>query len=184
MRLKAALITIIGLATLLGSAARPRAWSQTPQGPRVVAVRAGRMFDPKSGINVPNQVVLIRGDRITDVGPVARVQIPAGARVIDLSQATVLPGLIDGHVHLTDAVGTREEALHSATESLKAGFTTQVVQGAHGGKYTDAELRKEIDSGKTQGPRLMPAGPILGSDELPAKGPDAFRAGLRELSQH
>ncbi|PYR97543.1 MAG: hypothetical protein DMG12_24110 [Acidobacteria bacterium] len=162
MRLKAGLITIVGLTILLASAPPPRVWSQTPQGLRVVAVRAGRMFDPKSGINVPDQVVLIRGDRITDVGPAARVQIPAGARVIDLTKATVLPGLIDGHVHL---------------------YTTLVTQGSHGGNYADVELKKEIDNGRLQGPRLLPAGPILGA-ELPAKGPDAFRAGMRDLSQH
>src|SRR5438128_5535481 len=184
MRLKAALITIVGLSILLVSAPLPRVWSQTPQGLRLVAVRAGRMFDPKSGNNVSDQVVLIRGDRITDVGPAARVQIPAGARVIDLSKATVLPGLIDGHVHLTDGKGDqRQQAMHSAIESLKAGYTTLVTQGSHGGNYTDVELKKEIDSGRVQGPRLMPAGPILGA-ELPAKGPDAFRAGMRDLSQH
>src|SRR6267378_5267363 len=134
MRLKAALITIIGLTILLGSAPLLRVWSQTPQGGQIVAVRAGRMFDPKSGNNMPDQVVLIRGDRITDVGPAARVQIPAGAKVIDLSQATVLPGLIDGHVHLTDGKGDqRQEAIHSVTESLKAGYTTLVPQGSHGG---------------------------------------------------
>ena len=70
-----------------------------------MAVRAGRLFDPKSGQILANQVVLIQGDEITDVGPADRVQIPADANVIDLSRATVLPGLIDGHVHLTDAVG-------------------------------------------------------------------------------
>ena len=184
MRLKVLLITILGLTILLVSAPSPRVWSQTPQGQQVVAVRAGRMFDPKSGTNVPDQVVLIRGDRITDVGPAARVQIPAGARVIDLSKATVLPGLIDGHVHLTDGKGDqRQEAIHSVTESLKAGYTTLVPQGSHGGNYADVELKKEIDSGRVQGPRLMPAGPILGA-ELPAKGPDAFRAGMRDLSQH
>src|SRR5439155_22137635 len=116
MRLKAALIMFIGLTILLGWMSPLRLSSQTSQGSQLVAVRAGRMFDPKSGANLPNQVVLIRGDWITDVGPAARVQIPAGARVIDLSQATVLPGLIDGHVHLTDAVGTREAALQNATE--------------------------------------------------------------------
>ncbi len=184
MRLKVLLITILGLTILLVSAPPPRVWSQTPQSQQVVAVRAGRMFDPKSGTNVPDQVVLIRGDRITDVGPAARVQIPAGARVIDLSKATVLPGLIDGHVHLTDGKGDqRQEAIHSVTESLKAGYTTLVPQGSHGGNYADVELKKEIDSGRVQGPRLMPAGPILGA-ELPAKGPDAFRAGMRDLSQH
>ena len=78
MRLKAGLITIVGLTILLASPPPPRVWSQTPQGLRVVAVRAGRMFDPKSGINVPDQVVLIRGDRITDVGPAARLQCDSG----------------------------------------------------------------------------------------------------------
>src|SRR3981081_362648 len=72
---------------------------------QVTAVRAGKMFDPKSGTNLTNQVVLITGDKITDVGPADRVKIPAGAKVIDLSNATVLPGLIDGHVHLTDGPG-------------------------------------------------------------------------------
>jgi imidazolonepropionase-like amidohydrolase len=158
--------------------------AQTPATGQVVAVRAGRLFDPKSGTNLLNQVVLIRGDKISDVGPAASVKIPSGARVIDLSGATVLPGLIDGHVHLTDAVGTKEQALHSATESLKAGFTTLVAQGSHGGKYTDVELRDDIAAGKTQGPRINTAGPILGSPELPAKGADAFRAGMRELHQH
>src|SRR5947208_6827239 len=184
MRLKVEFIPIIGLAILLGSAPRARVWSQTPQGLRLVAVRAGRMFDPRSGNNVSDQVVLIRGDRITDVGPAARVQIPAGAKVIDLSKATVLPGLIDGHVHLTDGKGDqRQQAIHSATESLKAGYTTLVTQGSHGGNYTDVDLKKEIDSGRVQGPRLLPAGPILGA-ELQAKGPDAFRAGMRDLFQH
>src|ERR1700758_1866448 len=184
MRLKAVLITIVGFSILLGATRLPRVWSQAAPGSSVVAVRAGRMFDPKSGTNLSNQVVLIRGDRITDAGPAARVQIPAGAKVIDLSKATVLPGLIDGHVHLTDGKGDqRQQAIHSATESLKAGYTTLVTQGSHGGNYADVELKKEIDSGRVQGPRLLPAGPILGA-ELKAKGPDAFRAGMRELSQH
>src|SRR5262245_48815329 len=184
MRVKAALTMIVGLVILVGSAPPARVWSQTPQGSQVVAVRAGRMFDPKLGANVQDQVVLIRGDRITDVGPAARVPIPANARVIDLSKATVLPGLIDGHVHLTDGKGDqRQQAMHSATESLKAGYTTLVTQGSHGGNYADVELKKEIEGGRIQGPRLLPAGPILGA-ELPAKGPDAFRAGMRDLSQH
>jgi imidazolonepropionase-like amidohydrolase len=107
--------------------------SQNPAAAQITAVRAGRMFDPKSGTNLSNQVVLIRGDRITEVGPATRLQIPAGAKVIDLSNATVLPGLIDGHVHLTDGKGDqRQQALRSATESLKAGYTTLVTQGSHG----------------------------------------------------
>src|ERR1700680_1224443 len=105
MRGNARLRSVLGLLFLCGVAASAAVWAQTPPATgQVVAVRAGRLFDPKSGTNLPNQVVLIRGDRITDVGPAGRVPIPAGARTIDLSQATVLPGLIDGHVHLTDAV--------------------------------------------------------------------------------
>src|SRR5579862_5349937 len=72
---------------------------ETPP-PQGFAVRAGRMFDAKAGRNLTNQVILIRDGRITDVGPADRVQIPQGAKVIDLSRATVLPGLIDRHVHL------------------------------------------------------------------------------------
>ena len=104
MRGKAALTTVLGLIGLivLGGLATPApVWSQSPQTPQIVAVRAGRLFDPKSGTNLTNQVVLIKGDRITDAGPAERVQVPSGARVIDLSQATVLPGLIDAHVHVS-----------------------------------------------------------------------------------
>src|SRR6185503_8565440 len=60
-----------------------------PPPPKVVAVRAGKLFDPKSGTLLANQVVLITGDRITEVGPASRVQIPAGVQVVDLSRATV-----------------------------------------------------------------------------------------------
>src|SRR5215510_5022148 len=63
--------------------------------PGVTAVKAGRLFDSKNGQMLTRQVVVMSGDRITDVGPESQVKIPAGARVIDLSRATVLPGLID-----------------------------------------------------------------------------------------
>ena len=66
---------------------------------QVVAVRAGRLYDPKTGTLLTNQVVLIRGDRIAEVG--SAVQIPPEATVLDLSGATVLPGMIDTHVHVS-----------------------------------------------------------------------------------
>src|SRR5690349_2528132 len=69
-----------------------------PPGP--VAVKAGRLFDSKSGQMLTRQVVLIAGERVTDVGPEGQVKIPAGVPVIDLSRATVLPGLIDAHTHM------------------------------------------------------------------------------------
>src|ERR1700693_5696895 len=163
---------------------------------QVTAVRAGKMFDPKSGTNLANQVVLITGDKITDVGPADRVKIPAGAKVIDLSQATVLPGLIDGHVHLTDAQGGLQHqmmvALYSATASLNAGFTTLVAMGSHGGGYADVELKRAIESGLVKCPRILPSGPILNTTaagnayyplefkpldpDITANGPDALRA--------
>src|SRR5215469_5741587 len=65
---------------------------------QTIAIRAGRMFDARTGAMVNNQVIVVRGDRILDVGPNAA--IPAGARVIDLSTATVMPGMIDAHVHV------------------------------------------------------------------------------------
>jgi imidazolonepropionase-like amidohydrolase len=187
------IIGILGAATLL--------WSQAPQ---TTAVRAGRMFDPKSGQMLANQVVLIQGGRITDVGPAASLSIPSGAKVIDLSRATVLPGLIDGHVHLTDQAGGLQHqmlvGLHSAMESLKAGYTTQVVMGSHGGGYADVELKKGIESGLIQGPRLITAGPILNittpsntpyplewkpfEPEISADGAGALRRGVRELAHY
>src|SRR5215475_1100469 len=73
-------------------AALPQAWVLPPPAQvaaaQTVAVRAGRMFDPRTGTLLTNQVIVIRGDRITDAGPNA--QVPAGARVIDLSRATVM----------------------------------------------------------------------------------------------
>jgi len=177
-------------------------WAQ--QTPQIVAVRAGRMFDPKSGANLTNQVILIRGDKITDVGAAASIQIPAGATVIDLSSATVLPGLIDGHVHLTDQAGGLQHqmlvGMNSAMRSLNAGYTTQVVMGSHGGGYADVEIKKGIESGLVKGPRLITAGPILNIEgpsntpyplewkpfepEISANGAGAMRAGVRELAHY
>src|SRR5882762_2743754 len=76
------------------------------QAPRVIAVRAGHLFNSKSGTMLTDQVVLISGEKITDIGPADRVQIPTGAQVIDLSQATVLPGLVDAHTHVYSSLST------------------------------------------------------------------------------
>jgi imidazolonepropionase-like amidohydrolase len=175
-----------------------------PQNAPTTAIRAGRLFDPRAGRMAPDQVVLVTGEMITAVGPAASVPIPSGAKVIDLSRATVLPGLIDGHVHLTDATGGLQHqmmvALYSAMESLKAGYTTQVVQGSHGGGFADVELKRAIEQKLTPGPRLLPAGPILaitapGSTPYPLdfkpyeveivkNGPEELRAGVRELAHY
>ncbi len=171
---------------------------------QVTAIRAGKLFDPKSGTNLTNQVVLITGDKITDAGPADKVKIPANAKVIDLSNATVLPGLIDGHVHLTDAQGNLQHqmmvALFSATSSLNAGYTTLVAMGSHGGGYADVELKKAINAGLVKGPRIVTAGPIInitmpGSAPFPlmykpaepddeVSGPDEFRNAVREHAKY
>ena len=80
------------------------------------AVRAGNLLDVRSGRMLRDQVVLIRGDRIADVGPAADVRIPEGAQVLDLTRATVLPGLIDAHTHLFltgESHGRYEEQLRA-----------------------------------------------------------------------
>lgn len=133
--------------------------------PQGAAVRAGRLFDPKSGKNLVNQVILIKGDRITDVGPADRVKIPDGAMVIDLSQATVLPGLIDRHVHLMQDPQPNEArisyiGLNYALRDLYAGFTTLQDMGSSS-TYAIVELRDAINKGLVPGPRLQVAGPQL-----------------------
>jgi imidazolonepropionase-like amidohydrolase len=137
---------------------------QTPP-PQGVAVRAGRMFDPKSGVNLTNQVILIKGDRIIDVGPADKIQIPAGVPVIDLSRATVLPGLIDRHVHLIQGPDPNDSraafiGLHHALLDLNAGFTTvQDMNSPY--TYATVELRDAINKGLVPGPRMQVAGPAL-----------------------
>ncbi len=141
--------------------------SQTPQ-PATVAVRAGRLFDSETAQLLTKQVVLIKGDRITDVGPEDRVKIPDGAQVIDLSQATVLPGLIDGHTHVYDSlsaagrVNTSKEAwtimaVKEAQVDLRAGFTAARDVGTHGEGYGDVDIRNAINKGLIEGPRLQVA---------------------------
>jgi imidazolonepropionase-like amidohydrolase len=130
--------------------------------PEVVAVRAGRLFDSKAGTMLTKQVVLVSGERITEVGPEAQMKIPAGARVIDLSQATVLPGLIDAHTHMFDTrgpKGTTESAMVIAVSNvqadLRAGFTAARDMSTHGNGYGDVAIRDAINQGRIDGPRYQ-----------------------------
>ena len=146
--------------------------AQTAQ---VTAIRAGRLFDSKSGKVAENQVILVEEEKITAVGPADRVQIPAGAQVIDLSKGTVLPGLIDGHTHVfgyglddikpggppfaSPINDTREYrtllALANAQKDLRAGFTSLRDLMSHGGGYADVDIKKAINRGFFQGPRMQ-----------------------------
>jgi imidazolonepropionase-like amidohydrolase len=130
---------------------------------QVVAVRAGRLFDSRSGAMLANQVVLIRGDRIADVGPA--VAIPPEAQVIDLSTATVLPGMIDAHVHLFPADNLSESTrtiigVANAQTDLNAGFTTVLDMDSRGG-FGTVDLRNAINRGLVLGPRMQVVGQSL-----------------------
>jgi imidazolonepropionase-like amidohydrolase len=138
-------------------------YSQTPA---QVAVRAGHLFDSKTGQMLANQVVLIQGERITDVGPGDQLKIPAGVQVIDLSQATVMPGLIDAHTHMYDSlsagarVNTSKEAwtvsaVKEVRTDLRAGFTAARDVGTHGEGYGDVDVRNAINKGLIEGPRMQ-----------------------------
>lgn len=142
--------------------------------PPAVVVKAGRVLDVGSGKYLEHQMILIEGDRIKEIGAESQVQsrVPSGARIIDLSQSTVLPGLIDAHTHLTYNVGQTSyrglsisiprEALIGAKNAritLEAGFTT--VRNVHANGYADIALRDAINSGDVPGPRILASGPAL-----------------------
>jgi imidazolonepropionase-like amidohydrolase len=158
---------------LLAALAASTGWAADPA---VVAIRAERLFDGRSGALSSPAVVVVTGDRITAVGTDAAV--PPGARVIDLGDATLLPGFIDAHVHLGSELQTdyyrgfydnmtrfpTEQAHYAALyarRTLEAGFTTVRVLGAS--DYVDIGLRKAIDAGIVPGPRALVAANSLGS---------------------
>ena len=168
-------VGVLGLASLL--------YSQTPQAqtPRVVAVRAGQLFNSKSGQLMAKQVVIIQGERITDVGPEDQVKIPTGAQVIDLSQATVLPGLIDMHTHMYSSLSaaarltTSHEAwtliaLQNLRADLRAGFTAARDVGTHGEGYGDVDVRNAINRGMIDGPRMQVSTRGIGADGCDCTG--------------
>jgi imidazolonepropionase-like amidohydrolase len=140
--------------------------------PPPIALRAARMIDVRTGELISNAVLLIDAGRFSAVG--SGLAIPRGAQVIDLGNATLLPGLIEGHAHLMARLGAGEpyhaqlvmrsqaaralEGAASARETLEAGFTTVRDAGSEGAGYADVALRDAINSGLVQGPRLFVAG--------------------------
>jgi imidazolonepropionase-like amidohydrolase len=150
--------------------------AKVPEAPVTpVAIRAGHLFDSRTGKMLENQIILIEGEKIKAVGPADSTTIPPGTREIDLSKATVLPGLIDGHTHVfgfgldglkpggppfaSPINDTREYrtllALANAQKDLRAGFTTLRDLMSHGGGYADVDIKKAINKGIFPGPRMQ-----------------------------
>src|SRR5579883_1866241 len=135
---------------------------QCPPAPRAEAIRAGHLLDTRTGRMLSKQVIVISGDRIAETGAEGAVKIPAGARVIDLSRATVLPGLIDAHTHMFDTRRpgiTTEQAMTIAVANvqadLRAGFTSARDMSSHGNGYGDIAIRDAIRDGRIDGPRYQ-----------------------------
>ncbi len=134
-------------------------------------LRAGKLLDVRSGRVLTSQAIVIEGDKIVSVGPASELKASPSDNVIDLPKATVLPGLIDAHTHLTFdphfgyetlAISVPREALtgaHNARLTLEAGFTTVRNVGARG--YSDVALRDAINAGDVPGPRMLVSGPAL-----------------------
>jgi len=168
---------------------------EPPEGKGVVVLKAARLIDATGAAQIKNAVVIVTNNRITAVGDSSSVRVPAGAKVIDLGDVTLLPGFIDAHTHLIgrvlgdpegDAAPVRDYqsfgailgVLH-ARDTLMAGFTSVRNVGASG-QFDDMALRKAINEGWTIGPRMETAGHAIGitgghCDE------NGFRPGLLQL---
>ena len=139
----------------------------------VTVIRAGKLIDVASGRVRSDQVIVVQGDRISAVGAAGATVVPPGAILIDLSNKTVLPGLIDTHAHVTGdpttppyhdyGISIPREALKGARfarDTLLSGVTTIRNVGASG--YSDVALRDAINAGDVIGPRILASGPALG----------------------
>src|SRR5437667_939056 len=139
----------------------------------VTVIRAGTLIDGRSDAALHDQVIVISGRRIESVGPAGTFQAPPGARTIDLSQATVLPGLIDSHTHIflqgeDPAEGGYDaqllkygiafraaRATVSARRALEQGFTTIRDVETEGAGYGDVGIKRAIEQGYIPGPRIF-----------------------------
>ncbi len=185
-------------AALLLAASHALAQPSAPVAPpKAIVLRAARMFDGTSDSVIQHGAVVVQGNRIVAAG--ASVAIPADAQVIDLGDVTLLPGLIDAHVHLTEQSGENyylnyfqdlmrqpaEQALLATTfarKTIDAGFTT--VRNVGASDYIDVGLRNAINNGWIVGPRMLVAvhaisatgghgdgDPIPPSKGIPSLGP-------------
>jgi imidazolonepropionase-like amidohydrolase len=137
-----------------------------------VVIHVGHVLDVTTGKSLADQILVVENGKIVSLGPSAETKAPSDARRIELPNATILPGLIDAHTHLTMdpkfgyeelGVSIPREALTGAKNArltLLAGFTT--VRNVGAGGYTDVALRDAINAGDVPGPRMLVSGPALG----------------------
>jgi imidazolonepropionase-like amidohydrolase len=159
---------------LLAFTAAAQQAATPPPGP--IALKAAHLFDGRTGQMRDNQAVVVQGNKIVSVGPASSV--PPGTQVVDLGDATLLPGFIDAHVHLTMQMEGNwyqqfyedlmrfpaDAALHAvpyAERTLRAGFTT--VRNVGSRDFADIGLRNAIRDGAILGPRILGAGHAIGS---------------------
>jgi imidazolonepropionase-like amidohydrolase len=152
-------------------AQQPKASPSPTPAPKVTYIRAGRLFDATSDSVRENVAIVVVGDRIQSVDAAVKLPVPAGATVIDLSRATVLPGLIDCHTHLGARADRYNEIYHfkdtpfqsafaatvNARKTLEAGFTT--VRDVGSWPFLAVDLRNSINEGLIVGPRVVASGP-------------------------
>jgi imidazolonepropionase-like amidohydrolase len=183
---------LFAAALTLAAAPLARAQEPIPAASTRVALHAARLLDVDTGRMLRDPYVLIEGERVTAVTEGGAA--PAGARIIELGDVTLLPGLIDVHVHLTgdpttgtgnyyqDALtlGPMDAAVIAPTlarRTLDAGFTT--VRNLGAGDYIDVALRNAIDRGQLQGPRIVAATVALGATGGHADDSTGFSPGVR-----
>ncbi|HEY5839538.1 MAG TPA: amidohydrolase family protein, partial [Pyrinomonadaceae bacterium] len=172
-----ALLFCFGISALPQNQPRSGTTPQPTEGQGVVVLKAARLIDGTGAPAINNAIVIVTDNRITAVGDARSVRVPSGAKVIDLGNATLLPGFIDAHTHLIGRVlgdpdgenaAVRDYAafgailgVNHARETLMAGFTSVRNVGASG-PFNDVALRKAIDEGWVPGPRMQTAGHSLG----------------------
>jgi imidazolonepropionase-like amidohydrolase len=148
------------------------AQAPVPSAGTTTVITAARLLDVTSGAMITDAAVVVRDKAVVAAGPRSSLAVPAGAQTIALGDVTLLPGLIDAHVHLTsDVTKTRLQSLERSTarraiygvtgarKTLLAGFTTVRNVGAVG--YIDFDLRDAIDSGEVIGPHMLASGPMI-----------------------
>lgn len=156
----------------------PPGWAQQhTSAPQTIAIKAGKVVDPESGKTSTNQILLVEGKTIKEIG--GNLAIPSDAKIIDLSRSTVFPGMFDAHTHLCMTVKPRRdngnyyfttlldttayraiEGVANAKAMLESGFTS-VRDVGNAGNYADSDLRRAIERGIVPGPTMINAGVII-----------------------